>query len=169
LVTTSGVFRGHFLDLHAAFRRRHEGVAPGAAVERDAEVELAGDVAALLEVDLAHFLARGPRLVGDQLHAHHLREDLAGLLRALGELDAAALAAPARVDLRFDDRDGIVLHQLARGGHRFVGALHQLAFGDRHAERAQDPLGLVLVDLHGRAEYTARSHRASRDATPSDL
>jgi hypothetical protein len=42
--------------------------------------------------------------VRDELHAEDLPSgDACGLVEAAGELDAAALAAAARVDLRLDD------------------------------------------------------------------
>ena len=40
-----------------------------------------------------------------QRHAEHLLGELFGLVGRLGELDAAAFAAPAGMDLRLDDGD----------------------------------------------------------------
>ncbi len=40
-----------------------------------------------------------------QRHAEHLLGELLGLVGGLGDLDAAALAAPAGMDLRLDDGD----------------------------------------------------------------
>ena len=76
------------------------------AVDHHAEIELARDLAAVLDVDPAHLAARGPGLVGDERHAEHLVGELADLLDRPRELDAAALAAPAGVDLRLDHPDG---------------------------------------------------------------
>ena len=51
------------------------------------------------------FLPSGAGLVGDQRHADHLLGELLGFAGGLGELDAAALAAAAGVNLRLDDGD----------------------------------------------------------------
>ncbi len=76
------------------------------AVEHDAEVKLARDGQRLFDQQPLHGLAFGAGLMGDQLHAEHLGRQLAGFLRRLGELDAAALAAAAGMNLRFDDDAG---------------------------------------------------------------
>ncbi len=57
-----GVTGGHLLDLHAAFGRGHDGDARGLAVEEHAEIELALDVAALLDIDALHLAPLGPGL-----------------------------------------------------------------------------------------------------------
>ena len=68
-----------------------------------------------------------------------------GLLRVLRELDAAALAAAAGVDLRLHDGAAAEpLGDLARLG-RVVG---DLAARHGDAVAREDRLGLVLVDLH---------------------
>ena len=102
-----GRLGGDLLDLDAALGRRHEGDAPAVAVDDGAEVELARDVETLLDVEAAHLLPLGARLVGDELHAEDLLGELPRLGgAALGDLDAAAFAAAAGVDLRLDDDDG---------------------------------------------------------------
>src|SRR5207248_298637 len=93
------MLRGDLLDLHAAFAGGHRHVAADRPIEGDAQVQLAGDVASLLDVDLPYPLALRARLVGDELHAQHLLENLARLFRAFRQLHAAALAAAASVDL----------------------------------------------------------------------
>ena len=67
------------------------------------EVQLAGDLQPLLDEDALDELALGAGLVRHQRHADHLRGEPLGFLGRLGELDAAALAAAAGVDLRLDD------------------------------------------------------------------
>ncbi len=101
-----GGLGGDLLDLHAPLGRRHEGDAPPVAVDDRAEVELAHHVEPLLDVEPPHLLPLGARLVRDELHAEDLLGELARLGGApLGDLDAAALAAAAGVDLRLDDDD----------------------------------------------------------------
>ena len=70
----------------------------------------------------------------------------AQLVRALGQLDAATLAAPASVNLRLYHPD--VAAQLPAGLYGLVDAEAGDAARCVHAELAQDLLGLVLVDLH---------------------
>src|SRR5262249_52547674 len=94
------------LDLDSALRRRHEGDPAPIAVDDRAEVELARDVEPLLDVEAAHLLPLGARLVGHELHPEDLLRERAGLGGPpLRDLDAATLAAAARVDLRLDDND----------------------------------------------------------------
>jgi hypothetical protein len=62
----------------------------------------------------------------------------------------AALAAPAGVDLRLDDDDGVagLALELERRVAGLGRAEHDLGLGHGDAELTQQGLGLVLVDLH---------------------
>ena len=137
----------HRLDVHAAFAAgHHRHVLRGAVGERG-DVVLLLDVGAFFDQQPAHLLALGPGLVGDQLHAQDLPGQLLDLVERARQLDAAALAAAAGMDLRLDHPDGAA--QLLR---RFAGFEHgegRVAARHRHAEVAKDFLALVLVDLHG--------------------
>ena len=91
--------------------------------------------------------------MGNQRHA----EDLAGeFLRGagiLGELDAAALAAPAGVDLGLNhDPAAEFLGHLAR----FPGAKDDLTTGNRDTILPENLLGLVLVNFHDTLAARAR-------------
>jgi len=116
------------------------------SVDDHAEVELPGDVAALLHVDLEHLLALGPGLVGDELPAQDARRRGLGLGRAFHHLDTAGLAAAPGVDLGLHHNDrraefrGGLLGFLGGGGHD--------APGHDHPVLLQNLLGLVLVDVH---------------------
>ena len=136
----------HRLDVHAAFRARHQAHALRGAVDDHRDVELLLDVGALLDQQPAHFLARRIRLVRDELHA----EDLAGLsahfVDGARDLDAAALAAAAGVDLRLDDPH--VAAERRGRGHRLVDGERRNAARRRHAVPAKDFLALVFVDFH---------------------
>src|SRR5207248_8472412 len=81
-------------------------------------------------------------------------QDVARLLlcvsRALGELDAAGLAATARQHLRLHDHGPAERRRRGTGllrGHR------EPAFGDRNAHAAEELLALVLVQIHGAGLY----------------
>ncbi len=102
LVDLLGRLRGDFLDVHAALGARHQHDALRAAVDDHADVELLLDVGALLDQQPAHLLPAGAGLVRDELHAEDLAGALLHLVERVRELDAAALAAAARVDLRLD-------------------------------------------------------------------
>src|SRR6185369_16192057 len=134
------------LDVHAAFARAHHCDLLRRAVGEDGEVVLLLDVGAFLDQEAPHLLPLRPGLVGDELHA----EDLAGELRHLGlrarELDAAALAATAGVDLRLDDPDGAA--ELLRRLGRFADTECGIAARHGDAESGKDLLALVFVDLH---------------------
>ena len=73
------------------------------AIEHDAEVELAFDAQSLLDQHALDHLPRRAGLVGDEIHAEDLLRGAEGLVGALDNLDAAALAAAAGMNLRLDD------------------------------------------------------------------
>ena len=103
-----------FLDVHAAGRGGDECVVARFAVEQQAQVQLALDRAARFDV---HDVDRQPCGVGLRRHeprAQHRLRGLADFAGRTAELDAAPLAAAARVDLRLDDPDRA--RQFARRG-----------------------------------------------------
>ena len=63
------------------------------------------DVGAFFDQQVADLLAFRTGLVGDQLHAENLAGVFAHLFERLGDLDAAALAAAASVNLGLDHPD----------------------------------------------------------------
>ena len=116
------------------------------AIDEQPDVELPLDGQPLFDQHAADALTGRAGLVRDQLHA----EDGLGVgldrLEALGDLDAAALAAAAGVDLRLDDR-----HRTAEPLGDLDGLLRRegdLAARHRHAELREDGLGLIFVNLH---------------------
>ena len=68
----SGVLCGDLLDLHAALGRGHHGDAGGGAVDQHAEIQLALDVAAFLDIEALDFLAGRTGLLGHEDVAEHL-------------------------------------------------------------------------------------------------
>ena len=122
-----GRLLGDRLDLHPAVLTRHDDGPARRAIDHDAKVELSRNRQALLDQqprDLAPFRAR---LMRDERHAVNLIRQLVRLAWVRGELDAAALPSPARVNLCFHDdgataepfgyslRVGWVHHRLACG------------------------------------------------------
>jgi hypothetical protein len=135
-----------FLDVHPAFARTHEDHALRSAVDDHRDVKLLADVGALFDQQPAHFLSFRPGLVRFQLHAEDRVRVAAHLFAGLGDLDAAALAAAAGVDLRLHDP-----HLAAELVGRFHGLLDAEARDSarcRDTEFAEDFLRLVFVDLH---------------------
>ena len=105
----------------------------------------------LLDEHALHDLALGPGLVRDQRHADHLLGQPLHVFHRPGDLDAAALAAAAGVDLRLDDDRQ---PEALRDGHGLVGVERDFAARDRHAVPGEDRLCLVFVDFHGMSAVT---------------
>ena len=106
-----------------------------------------------------HDAAFGAGLVGDQRHA----QDLFGERRAassavLRDLDAAALAASAGVNLRFD-HDAAA--ELLGGRFGFVHGVRHFAARHGNAVSGQQGLGLVFVNFHGFAVLAFRNPNIS--------
>src|SRR5690606_11651721 len=99
------------------------------------------------------FLSFRTGLVRLQLHPEDLRRMGAHFVDRAGELDAAALAAAAGVNLRLDDPDRAA--ERLRRAHRLVHRKARNAARHRDAVALQEFLGLVLVDLHGRSSVEA--------------
>ena len=93
--------------------------------------------------DLAAFRAG---LMRDKIFTEHLTRFCRRLVRTLDDFDAAAFAAPAGVNLRFDDA-----HSTAELLRRSFGLLrcrshNSSGYGD--TEALENFLGLKLVDVH---------------------
>ena len=140
-----GLARRDLLDVHAAGGAADHDRSPGRAVDEHGDVQLALDGGLLFDEDAADELALGAGLRRDESHADDLGRGALGLVRRVGELDAAALAATAGVDLRLDD-DGLA--DLLRDRSRVPGSRCDAAARDGDAVLGEDLLGLVLVDLH---------------------
>ena len=79
--------------------------APRIAINDKTNVQLAGDVLPLADVQTPDFLALGARLVRDELHAQDGLRLGSCIGYAARELDAAAFAAASCVDLGLDDTE----------------------------------------------------------------
>ena len=141
-----GRLGGDGLDVHAALGTGHQRDALRAAVDDHADVEFLFDVRAFLHQQPAHLLPARAGLVRDQLHAEDLGRALLHLVERLRDLDAAALAAAAGVDLRLDDPH--LAAERLRGLDGLVDGKRRNAARNGHAEPAEDLLALILVNLH---------------------
>jgi hypothetical protein len=81
-----------------------------------------------------------------ELHAQDFAGQLLDFVDRAGQLDAAALAAAARVDLGLHHPDRTA--ELLGGFHRLLHCESRDAAGHWHPKIAQDVLALVLVNLH---------------------
>ena len=152
---------GDGLDVHPAFARAHERDRLRGTIGQHREVVLFLDVGAFLDEEAAHLLAFGAGLMRLQLHA----EDLAGVLRdvvqRLGDLDAAALAAPSGMDLRLDDPDRAA--EFLGRFRRLADAEGRVTAGHRNAEAGENFLALVFVNLHRRNRCSEKARSTRRD------
>jgi len=146
----------HGLDVHAALGRGNDGDAADRAVHQHREIQLAFDVAAVLDVEPFHGAARVARLLGHEILAQHRRSMRADIVGGLGYADTAlaarivlevTLAASTGMDLRLHHGDGAT--QLAGDIHRLVFGVSDAALQNRDGEFGQEGLGLILVDIHG--------------------
>ncbi len=84
--------------------------------------------------------------MSDQRHAEHFVGDGDSFLGVMGNIDSAAFAASAGVNLRLH-------HHAAGDGFRgrlgFGGGTGHLAARHRYIEVGQDSFGLVLMNFHG--------------------
>ena len=88
------------LDLHPALAGRHDDDTRTCPVDQHAEIELAGDIAAGLDIDPLDLAALGPGLMGDQGLAQQGLGSGPGLAGVARQLDSSGLAAPAGMGLR---------------------------------------------------------------------
>ena len=141
----SGVCSRDLLDVHAALGRAEDRDVLRGAVDEEREVELAVDLRARLDVEPLHDLALGAGLLGDEPHADHVGRGLLRLLGRLHDLDAAGLAAAARVHLRLH-HDGAA--DVARG---------LLGLGRRQREPPGRNLDAVLAQAAPSPDTRGRS------------
>ena len=141
-----GRFVRDLLDVDATVLARHQHRPLRGAIEDDAEIELAGDAEPLLDEHALDHLAVRAGLVGDELHANHVGGRLLGGVRALDDLDSAALPAATGVNLGFDDDRSAT--QPNGDGLRLGCVEHDFTLRDRHAVRRKNRLGLIFVDFH---------------------
>ena len=158
-------------DVHAAFGGDDEGDVAGLAIDQHGEVEFLFDVGAVFDVDAVDLLAGRARLRGDKVMAEHGLHVLERLFLREAEADAAfftgflldelALAAAARVDLRFHDPERT--RQRVDRGLRLVQRGDGDAFCDGRAKRLQDFFRLMLVNVHEKLALLGEPRSLPRD------
>ena len=143
---------GHFLDIHAAFGAGNHGHGFGLAIDQHRQVQLARNLAGLLQVEFAHHPALRPGLMGHQRFVEQPLGEFLGLGCAADQLDATGFAAPSGMNLHFGD--GLGLSERLEGRFHFGRRGGGLALGYRRAEPPQNLLGLKLMYVH---RYSSRS------------
>ena len=76
-----GILGGDLLDLHATCCRGHKYQPARTAIEHDTEIEFARNRQRLFDQQPLHFLAFGPSLMGDQIHAEDFARQFGGFFR----------------------------------------------------------------------------------------
>src|SRR5207247_1823325 len=127
------------------------------SIDDHPDVELFADVRALFDQQPPHLLPLWTCLVRDKLHAEDPTRVIADLVDRLRDLDAASLAAAARMNLRLDDLDAV--SDGLRGLHRLIDRKSGNPARRRQTEAAKYFLALVFVDLH--ASLSARASGAA--------
>ena len=120
------------LNVHTAFRRDDERDALGCTVGHDRHIVFVLDVCTVFNEQTAYFLTHRAGLVRDQLHAQNFAGEFFDIVNRARQLHAAALAASARVNLRFDHPDGAA--QFLRRFNRFLHGESGNAARHRNAE-----------------------------------
>ena len=152
-----GVDRDLF-DIHPAFGRGDEGHASEVAIDDQREIKLPLDGDVLGHIDFSDRPALRPGLRRDQRLAQHALGVAAQIFKALHQLDAAAFASAAGMDLRLQHPSAGL--ELARGDHRLLRRGRNMTLRDRSAVIAQQRLRLIFVNVHGTPGRFAIRRRA---------
>ena len=96
------MFFGDFFDLDAALRGTNDRYPGLRAIEHHGKIQFAGDIEPFLDQYPAHPPAFRPGLMGHKILAEHLARSRRGFIRSLDDLNPAAFAAAAGMNLRFD-------------------------------------------------------------------
>ena len=141
-----GRFFGDFFDVHSARARRHKNVSAACAIQSYAEIKLFINRQAFFDkqsFDLATF---GSGLMRDEHHSEHFGRDLFGFFGRFRQFYAAAFAASARVNLRFDDNN--VSAEFFRRRFGFFGRRRDDSARHRNAVIFKKFFPLIFVYLH---------------------
>src|SRR5687767_11380167 len=140
------MFFGDLFDFDTAFGRADHRNSRLGAIENQSEVELTVNVQPLFDQHSPNLTAFWSRLMGDEISADHFTSFLFGLLRVARQLDAAGFAAPAGMDLGFNDTGAAAKPNCRRFGlFRRCG---NFAPGNRNAVALENLFGLIFVNIH---------------------
>ena len=143
-----GSFLGHLFDVHAAGGARHDDRPAGRAIENDAEIQLALHLKAFFNQHPANHAPSGSGLMRDERHPEHVARDAFGLVCRARQLDAAAFAATAGMNLRLDHHRTSVTAEALRDLARRRRLERDFTARHRDTVAREDRFPLVLVDLH---------------------
>ena len=141
-----GRLGGYRLDLRPALGGGHHNDPRTGAIDQDAEIELARDIAAGLDIDAFDFLALGTRLMSDQRTAQQSLGRFAHLGKAPSQFDTTGLAPSAGVNLGLDRPDRSP--EGFGGLFRLIGRIRHGAAGYRDAEFRHQAFRLIFVNVH---------------------
>ena len=155
---------GDPLNIHTSFGGGDNHGARGGSVDEDGQIVFFGDLAIFGKVDRPNQPAGGTGLMGDQGIPEHSPGKFEGFFLGGSHSDApfkaireGSHAAPARMDLSFDD-DGTIGKRIHCRLGLFQGVCRAPA-GYRNSVIRQEPLGLEFVNIHFK-----RSRPASRQS-----
>ncbi len=144
-----GVSGRDLLDVHSPGPAGDDHDLGGGAVRKDGEIQLLGDIQALLHQDLPDRFSLRSRLGGDQRPAQNGLCGAPHLVKGPRDPDPAALAAAACMDLGLDHHRELAELFSRRAG--LVGIRCDMSLRNRDAAIPEQFLGLIFVDLHGTA------------------
>src|SRR5579864_4269966 len=134
----------YFLDIHSALGRCNEGDSRCAAIHQSRKVELSLDRRPVFDIEPVDHASMRTGLMGNERHAKHALGFFPHIVEGPHDLNAAALATTAGVNLSFHNPDGSA--QFLGDLHRFACRERGLATWDRSTEAAENLLGLVFMD-----------------------
>jgi hypothetical protein len=116
------------------------------AIQHDPQIQLAFDGQRFFDEQALDHTTFRTGLMGDQRHAQNFFGKFCRLGGIARDLDAAAFAAPAGVNLCLHDHAPADLLRRRRG---FIGRERDLAARNGDLVLGQDRLGLILMNFHG--------------------
>src|SRR5262249_6920420 len=136
---------GDFFNVHSTCGRGHKYRLAFGTVHKDAQVEFLLDGQSFFDEEAADDTPFRSRLVGDEFHTEHFGGEFAGFLRRLGDLDPAAFAASAGMDLGFYNDSGRArIKQVFGGALGLFARLDHVAPRDGYAKLAENRFSLIL-------------------------
>ena len=137
---------GNFFDIHAAFTRGHHHGSLATPINHQADVILVANIGAFFDQETTNLLALRSGLMRHQLHPQDFARAGANVFHRFGHFDPAALAAPASVNLSFNDPNRA--SKGFCGTNRFIDGMASDASRHLYAIALENFFALVFVDFH---------------------